>query len=121
MPFPISASIFLRRLHLDESVRYHSIASIRRSCRIRTQSSLPTEHPYLTIKDVCSELRLSHETVRKWIISGRLPSMKVGRQYRVRRVDLERMLAAGVPSLGDGEVSPNAMGPGARLDAGFGE
>jgi excisionase family DNA binding protein len=84
-------------------------------------SGLPAEDQYLTIKDICSELRLSHETVRQWILSGRLPGMKIGRQYRVRRVDLERMLAAGVPSLGDGGVSPNAMGPGARLDAGFGE
>ena len=82
---------------------------------------MPTEDPYLTIKDICSELRLSHETVRKWMISGRLPYMKVGRQYRVRRADLDRMLTAGDSSPGDGEVSPNAMGPGARLDAGFGQ
>jgi excisionase family DNA binding protein len=81
---------------------------------------LPAEDPYLTIKDICSELRLSHETVRKWILTGRLPSTKVGRQYRVRRTDLDRMLAADAPVRGSGVVSPNAMGPGARLDTGFG-
>ena len=85
---------------------------------------MATDDPYLTIKDIRSELRLSHETVRKWIVSGQLPYVKVGRQYRVRRSDLQRMLA-GNPSTDErdepnGRTStPNPMSPGAGLDAGF--
>jgi len=91
---------------------------------IETRRSLPADDPYLTIKDICAELQLSHETVRQWIIAGRLPSVKAGRQYRVRRSDLERMLAASDRSPADGPsgpaaVSPNPMSPGAGLDAGF--
>lgn len=85
---------------------------------------MPTDDPYLTIKDICSELRLSHETVRQWILSGRLPYVKAGRQYRVRRSDLDRMLAGGSPPQEEGQPharssTPNPMSPGAGLDAGF--
>ena len=52
------------------------------------------DDPYLTINDIKAELHVSHETVRQWILSGRLPHVKAGRMYRVRRSDLERMLAA---------------------------
>lgn len=83
---------------------------------------LATEDPYLTIKDITEELRLSHETVRKWIISGRLPHVKVGKGYRVKRSDLVRMLAGdGAPKTApDARVpGPNPMRPGAGIDSGF--
>jgi excisionase family DNA binding protein len=65
----------------------------------RGERPLPTGDPYLTIKDICAELRVSHETVRQWLISGRLPYVKAGRNYRVRRSGLDRMLAEGTPSV----------------------
>ena len=73
------------------------------------------DDPYLTINDIKAELHVSHETVRQWILSGRLPHVKAGRMYRVRRSDLERMLAA-TPSVPDAPFEPtlasvNAMGP----------
>jgi excisionase family DNA binding protein len=81
------------------------------------------DDPYLTINDIKAELQVSHETVREWILSGRLPHVKAGRMYRVRRSDLERMLAGtrGVP---DSPSEPalaavNAMGPRDRIDIGF--
>ena len=81
------------------------------------------DDPYLTINDIKRELHVSHETVRQWILSGRLPHVKAGRMYRVRRSDLERMLAA-TPSAPDGPSEPalatvNAMGPRDRIDIGF--
>ncbi len=81
------------------------------------------DDPYLTINDIKAELHVSHETVRQWILSGRLPHVKAGRMYRVRRSDLERMLAAS-PSPADGPSAPvlatvNAMGPRDRIDIGF--
>ena len=81
------------------------------------------DDPYLTINDIKAELHVSHETVRKWMLSGRLPHVKAGRMYRVRRSDLERMLAAS-PSVADGASKPalatvNAMGPRDRIDIGF--
>ena len=84
---------------------------------------MATDDPYLTIKDIRAELHVSHETVRQWILSGRLPHVKAGRMYRVRRSDLDRMLL-GTPS---GPVrasepvltSVNAMGRRDRVDIGF--
>lgn len=72
------------------------------------------DDPYLTINDIKAELHVSHETVRQWILSGRLPHVKAGRMYRVRRSDLERMLAA-TPSVPHSPSEPavasvNAMG-----------
>jgi excisionase family DNA binding protein len=81
------------------------------------------DDPYLTINDIKAELHVSHETVRQWILSGRLPHVKAGRMYRVRRSDLERMLAA-TACVPDGPPEPpfaavNAMGPRDRIDIGF--
>jgi len=81
------------------------------------------DDPYLTINDIKAELHVSHETVRQWILSGRLPHVKAGRMYRVRRSDLERMLAA-APSVSDSSSEPavgsvNAMGRRDRVDIGF--
>ena len=81
------------------------------------------DDPYLTINDIKAELHVSHETVRQWILSGRLPHVKAGRMYRVRRSDLERMLAA-TPAAPDDTSEPamatvNAMGPRDRIDIGF--
>ncbi len=81
------------------------------------------DDPYLTINDIKAELHVSHETVRQWILSGRLPHVKAGRMYRVRRSDLERMLAA-TPVGPDAPSEPalasvNAMGRRDRVDIGF--
>ena len=81
------------------------------------------DDPYLTINQIKAELHVSHETVRQWILSGRLPHVKAGRMYRVRRSDLERMLAAtpaapGAPSE-PAVASVNAMGRRDRVDIGF--
>jgi excisionase family DNA binding protein len=81
------------------------------------------DDPYLTINDIKAELHVSHETVRQWILSGRLPHVKAGRMYRVRRSDLERMLAATPSSPGERSepvvTTVNAMGPRDRIDIGF--
>lgn len=81
------------------------------------------DDPYLTINDIKAELHVSHETVRQWILSGRLPHVKAGRMYRVRRSDLERMLAA-TPSIPDSPSEPvlagvNAMGRREDLNSRF--
>ena len=80
------------------------------------------DDPYLTINDIKAELHVSHETVRQWILSGRLHHVRAGRMYRVRRSDLERMLAA-TPSPDEPSErvvgAVNAMGPRDRIDIGF--
>lgn len=50
------------------------------------------EKPYLTVEEVADLLQVSVETVRGYINRKRnkLPAFKVGREWRVRRKDLDR-------------------------------
>src|SRR5436305_2040245 len=38
-------------------------------------------------------LKLNQQTVRNWIDQGSLPALRVGRRVRIRRSDLDRVLA----------------------------
>jgi excisionase family DNA binding protein len=53
-----------------------------------TQGKFPWE-PLLTIEDVSHYLRLNSETVRAMARDGKLPSLKVGRNWRFRRAEIE--------------------------------
>ena len=46
----------------------------------------------LTIKEVADYLRLSKTTVWRWCKSGELPAFKVGRGWRVRKCDVDKMM-----------------------------
>jgi len=50
------------------------------------------DKPYLTVEEVADLLQVSVETVRGYINRKRnkLPAFKVGREWRVRRKDLDR-------------------------------
>jgi excisionase family DNA binding protein len=49
---------------------------------------------WLTVQQVCDQLQISDQTVRRWIKSGVLPATNLGGKagYRIREVDLERFL-----------------------------
>ena len=51
------------------------------------------EYEYLLLDEIAAIARASVDTVRRWIRSGQLPSVKPGRRRLVRRGDLERFLA----------------------------
>jgi excisionase family DNA binding protein len=48
----------------------------------------------LTTKQTAEESTVSERTVERWISSGLLPVVRVGKVRRVRRADLEALLAA---------------------------
>lgn len=50
-------------------------------------------HDYLLLSEVAEIARTSIDSVRGWLRSGRLPSVKPGRRRLVRRAELERFLA----------------------------
>lgn len=50
----------------------------------------------LTVTEVAKLLRMSRTTVYELIMSGDIPSFKVGKLRRVRRSDVEAWLAAKV-------------------------
>jgi excisionase family DNA binding protein len=47
---------------------------------------------WLTVDDIAKELNVSIETVRNWIRKNRLIAYRVGRDYRIKRIDYEKFL-----------------------------
>ncbi len=58
------------------------------------RTTAPSEDNLLTTEDVLSYLRVNARTVYRLIRDGELRAVRVGRQWRVRRQDLERFVAA---------------------------
>ena len=48
----------------------------------------------LTVADVARELGSDTKTVRSLCVSGDLPSYRIGRLFKIRRVDFEKWFAA---------------------------
>lgn len=55
------------------------------------------ESPYLTSAEVARYVRVDPATVRRWCTDGTLAAIKVGKGFRVRRIDLEAFLGQPVP------------------------
>jgi excisionase family DNA binding protein len=47
----------------------------------------------LRIREVAAELGLAAKTVRKWILTGKLPAVKLGREWRVESEELAIFIA----------------------------
>lgn len=47
----------------------------------------------LTVNQVAEEFQVTTQTIRNWIEGGALPAAKIGRAYRVKREDVDTMLA----------------------------
>ena len=48
-----------------------------------------------TVSEIAEHLKLNQQTIRNWIDQGSLPAVRIGRRVRVRRTDIDRMLAEG--------------------------
>jgi len=51
-----------------------------------------TEEQYYTIKEVAKMLKVVYLTVYRWIQSGKLTAYKVGKQYRIKKSDLDKFM-----------------------------
>ena len=47
---------------------------------------------WLSVEDIAKELNVSIETVRNWIRKNKLIAYRVGRDYRIKRVDYDKFL-----------------------------
>jgi len=50
---------------------------------------------WLTVQEAAAYLKLSIETVRRYLRDHKLKATKIGRQWRIRREELDRLLAEG--------------------------
>ena len=54
-------------------------------------SDMTTEQ-YYTIKEVAEMLKVAYLTVYRWVQAGKLVAYKAGKQYRVKKIDLEKFI-----------------------------
>jgi excisionase family DNA binding protein len=50
----------------------------------------------LTVEEAAERLRVSRETVRRWVRMGRLAGVHVGRHWLIPPAEIERVLSAGL-------------------------
>ena len=48
--------------------------------------------PYLTVQQVADLLGVECKAVRRWLLSGDLPGIKLAKYWRIAEVDLEEFL-----------------------------
>lgn len=51
-----------------------------------------TDEQYYTIEEVAKMLKVAYLTVYRWIQSGKLNSNKAGKQYRIKKEDLDKFI-----------------------------
>ncbi|MDP9370210.1 MAG: helix-turn-helix domain-containing protein [Chloroflexota bacterium] len=73
------------------------------------------DHPLLTCEEAATYLRLHPRTVGRLLTAGKLPGVKVGRQWRLRRADLDAYL---VGQVGEPEVAGHGAAPPESPDSG---
>lgn len=50
------------------------------------------EDEYYTIEEVATMLKVAYLTVYRWIQAGKLVAYKAGKQYRIKKVDLNNFI-----------------------------
>jgi excisionase family DNA binding protein len=50
------------------------------------------QHEILTLEEVAHFLRLKPQTIYKWAQEGRIPAVKLGKEWRFRRSVIDRWL-----------------------------
>ncbi len=50
------------------------------------------EQRYITVEHIAHDLSISPDLVRIWIKQKKLPAVKIGKQYRVKKEDYEKFL-----------------------------
>lgn len=51
-----------------------------------------TDEQYYTIEEIAKMLKVAYLTVYRWIQSDRLTAYKAGKQYRIKKLDLEKFI-----------------------------
>lgn len=51
-----------------------------------------TKEEYYTIEEVAKMLKVVYLTVYRWIQDGKLTAYKAGKQYRIKKADLDKFV-----------------------------
>lgn len=58
-------------------------------------TEMRTEERWVNLADVAEHLSVSQDTIRNWLKSGKLPTIKAGKQYKFRLSEVDKLLEAG--------------------------
>jgi len=75
--------------------------------------NLPTDEVFLTTEEVLEYLQVNLRTVYRLIKAGKIPAVRVGRQWRFRKRDIDAWLDSQRTQSG-GNVTATAVAPAAR-------
>lgn len=50
---------------------------------------------FLTAKEAADMLRVNNDTVKRYIKTGLVPAVKIGKSFRIKRADIEALLNTG--------------------------
>lgn len=56
------------------------------------RAGCPLEQRFITVEAIARDLDISPDLVRLWIRQKKLPAVKIGKEYRVKREDYEKFL-----------------------------
>jgi excisionase family DNA binding protein len=54
-----------------------------------------TKEKWVNLADVAEHLSVSQDTIRNWLKSGKLPTIKAGKQYKFRLSEVDKLLEDG--------------------------
>lgn len=54
-----------------------------------------TEEKWVNLADVAEHLSVSQDTIRNWLKSGKLQTIKAGKQYKFRLSEVDKLLEDG--------------------------
>ena len=54
-----------------------------------------TEEKWVNLADVAEHISVSQDTIRNWLKSGKLPTIKAGKQYKFRLSEVDKLLEDG--------------------------
>lgn len=54
--------------------------------------------PWFSVEDVAGHLRISKETVYRWLEKGKIPAHRVGKQWRFKPSEVDEWVKSGLAS-----------------------
>lgn len=74
-------------------------------------TTLPDPAELLNLREIAAELKVGRATIQRWAKTRELPAVKVGKEYRVRRRDLEAWIdGKRIVPMGEEETSRAGVG-----------
>ena len=58
-------------------------------------TEVKTEEKWVNLADVAEHLSVSQDTIRNWLKSGKLPTIKAGKQSKFRLSEVDKLLEDG--------------------------